>query len=249
MKTIKIICISLILNSSFLILNSQAASGDEYYRQGNYQAALQVYDSILASGQVSADLYYNLGNTYYRLDRFADAILCYERALRLKPSMSDARENLELANSKTQDRITTLPRLFLVNWYSALITRLSPSLWRTIFLVLFALLATSLVVFLLARRLSLRKGSFIAFILSALLTLAALFFMLKSTAHFNARSAAIVMQPSVAVKSSPEHQSVDKMILHEGTRVEITESLSEWNRITLADGTTGWLPAQTIERI
>lgn len=230
-------------------MQKTAAAADESYRKGNYSSAVEQYNKVIANGFSSADLYYNLGNAYYRLDRFADAILCYERALRLNPSHSDAKQNLALANSKTQDRIATLPQFFLAAWYNALVTRITPHAWRIIVLLFLALLAASFVIFRLAHQLTLRKAAFIAIIASAALMLLSIFLLFVSTARFNSRDAAIVMQPSVAVKSSPESQSVDKLILHEGTRVVISEDLSGWHKIALADGTTGWLPSDAIERI
>ncbi len=230
-------------------MQKTAAAADESYRKGNYSSAVEQYNEVIANGFSSANLYYNLGNAYYRLDRFADAILCYERALRLNPSHSDAKQNLALANSKTQDRIATLPQFFLAAWYNALVTRITPHAWRIIVLLFLALLAASFVIFRLAHQLTLRKAAFIAIIASAALMLLSIILLLISTARFNSRDAAIVMQPSVAVKSSPESQSVDKLILHEGTRVVISEDLSGWHKITLADGTTGWLPSDAIERI
>lgn len=230
-------------------MQKTAAAADESYRKGNYPSAVEQYNEVIANGFSSADLYYNLGNAYYRLDRFADAILCYERALRLNPSHSDAKQNLALANSKTQDRIATLPQFFLAAWYNTLVTRITPHAWRIIVLLFLALLAASFVIFRLAHQLTLRKAAFIAIIASATLMLLSIILLLISTARFNSRDAAIVMQPSVAVKSSPESQSVDKLILHEGTRVVISEDLSGWHKITLADGTTGWLTSDAIERI
>ena len=230
-------------------MQKTAAAADESYRKGNYSSAVEQYNEVIANGFSSANLYYNLGNAYYRLDRFADAILCYERALRLNPSHSDAKQNLALANSKTQDRIATLPQFFLAAWYNALVTRITPHAWRIIVLLFLALLAASFVIFRLAHQLTLRKAAFIAIIASAALMLLSIILLLISTARFNSRDAAIVMQPSVAVKSSPESQSVDKLILHEGTRVVISEDLSGWHKITLADGPPGWLPSDAIERI
>lgn len=251
-KTSFIILAALLLPMVTLGANTadtNALQGDEQYRQGNYEAALSHYQQTLEAGMVSSDLYYNLGNTYYRLNRFADAILCYERALRLKPSHSDARENLELANSKIVDRITPLPKLFIVNWVDTLVSRISPASWRLIVLLFLALTGAAIATLILARDMRTRKGAFVSLLAAAVLLVLSLILLIASTSHFNARRDAIVLQPSVTVKSSPEYQSVDKLILHEGTKVTITESLAGWHKITLADGTTGWCDTNAIERI
>lgn len=227
----------------------RAQLADSAYRIADYEQAAELYEEVLASGFASPDLYYNLGNTYYRLDRFGLAILNYERALRLRPGMSDARDNLALANSHTVDRIAELPRLFVVNWYIALITRISPSSWRVITLLFFILCLAAVTVIILSRNVTLRKSALAVAIAAAVLFILSQLLMIASTSHFNARAEAIVMEPSVTVKSSPEHQSADKLILHEGTKVTISESLSGWHKITLSDGTTGWCESSAIEQI
>lgn len=223
--------------------------GNEAYRQGNYDIAIDYYGLALSSGYASADLYYNLGNAYYRTEQMGPAILNYERALRLKPAMRDARENLALAESRTVDRIAVLPQFFLVRWVDAVCTALSPAAWRMVWLVLLALLIVAVVAFRRSRRAATRKGTFAAAVLGLLLFLLASWLLLRSTAHYNAHSRAVVMPPAVTVKSSPETGSVDKMILHEGTVVTIGDSLSGWYKITIADGTTGWCVSTDIERI
>lgn len=230
-------------------LLASAVDGDEAYRQGDYEAAVKQYEGVLAEGYASADLYYNLGNAYYRTGQMGLAILNYERALRLKPGMSDARENLALAESHTVDRITPLPRLFIVQWVDFLCTRISPAAWRVVWLVLLALVGLSVVVLRLAPGRGLRKAGFIVGVLTLLLLVIATLLLISSTRRYNSHSEAVVMQPAITVKSSPEGQSTDKLILHEGTCLIITDSLSGWYKITIADGTTGWCQGCDMERI
>ncbi len=231
------------------VWGQDGSKGDSLYRTGDYEGAIECYEKIIADGYTSADLHYNLGNSYYRTEQLGLAILNYERALRLEPGMSDARQNLQLANSKTVDRITVLPRFFVVDWYNALITRATPHTWRILFLLFLALTGVSLVTLFLTHRITFKKISLLTLLLFALLSLFSLFFLFKSTHYYNSHREAIVIEPSVTVKSSPETESVDKLILHEGTKVTITENLAGWNKITLADGTTGWCQEENLERI
>ena len=226
-----------------------ARQGDSAYRAGNYAQAISLYEGVIAEGVTSADLHYNLAGAYYRTGQMGHAILNYERALRLAPSMSDARENLEIANSHTADRITPLPKIFLAAWYDALLTHISPSSWRLVVVILFAIVCAAAVVIVLARTIGWRKGAFATLVAAGLLLILAVIFLFASSARFNAHSQAIVLQPSITVKSSPELQSVDKLILHEGTKVTISEALADWYKVTLADGTTGWCQTSDIERI
>ena len=228
---------------------TMAREGDDKYRTGDYAAAIESYETALATGQGAAELYYNLGNAYYRTGETARAILNYERALRLKPGMKDAKENLELANGQTVDRITELPLWFGARWWNALVTKVTPRVWRIVWLVLLALLAVVFVVLRVVRDRGLRKWSLLAGVPTIVLLVLATVLMIASTKHFNAHSEAIIMQESVSVKGSPEHQSVDKMILHGGTKVTIGESLQGWEKITIADGTSGWCESVALERI
>lgn len=231
------------------VCGQDGSKGDSLYRTGDYEGAIESYEKIIADGYTSADLHYNLGNSYYRTEQLGLAILNYERALRLEPGMSDARQNLQLANSKTVDRITDLPRFFVVDWYNALITRVTPHTWRILFLLFLALTGVSLVTLFLTHRITFKKIFLLTLLLFALLSLFSLFFLFKSTHYYNSHREAIVIEPSVTVKSSPETESVDKLILHEGTKVTITETLAGWDKITLADGTTGWCQEENLERI
>lgn len=225
------------------------AEGDQHYRMGNYDVAVDYYGMALGAGYASADLYYNLGNAYYRTGQMGLAILNYKRALRLKPAMGDARENLALAESKTVDRITALPKLFIVRWIDALCTHVSPAGWRVVWLVLLALVGLSVVLLRLGGTRGLRKTGLVTGLLALLLLIAATFLLLRATRQYNAHSEAVVLAQAITVKSSPEAQSTDKLILHEGTLVTVSDSLADWYKITIADGTTGWCLAEEVERI
>lgn len=255
MKKDLLLLLSLLLGTMALATPSKAdceraaKKGDSLYAAANYEDAAATYENILASGYVSADLYYNLAGAYYRQDRIPQAILNYERALQLKPGIKDASDNLSLAYSKTQDRITPLPKLFIVRWHHSLVTKVTTATWNVICQLLLFLLLASLLVMLLSRSVSLRKGALATLFATGALFIVASLLLFQSYNHRSAHRDAIVMQSSVIVKASPEERSTDKFLLHAGTKVEVDESLSGWNKVILADGNTGWLPSQSIERI
>lgn len=228
---------------------TQAQQGDAAFSQKNYTAAVENYRNALSAGQTSPELLYNLGNAYFRLDSLAQAILYYERTLRLDPSFDDARENLQLANSRTVDRISPLPSFFLADWVHTLASRISLPAWRIITLLALALLAAAIVAFLLSHSLHRRKLAFSVAVLFTVLTVASFLLLLAAVHHANDHSQAVVMQQSVAVKSTPEEVSPDKLILHEGTKVTISQTLSGYHEIILADGTKGWCDTNSVERI
>lgn len=251
MKRLSITILAILLPTLLLAQSPErlAASGDSCYKVGDYDGAIANYEAVLALGQTSPEIHYNLGGAYYRTDDIPRAILNYERALRLQPSMKDARENLALAQSKTIDHIDNLPRLFITRWADTLRTRITPATWRTIWLILLALTLAAALTVILGNDIKLRRWALGTGIALGILFIVSSAFLISSTHWRNAHSEAIIIQQSVSVKGSPENQSTDKMILHAGTKVHISETLEGWNKITIADGTSGWCQAEAIERI
>lgn len=211
------------------------------YTDGQYEQALEQYNQILSSGQESAALYYNLGNTYYRLGEIGQALLYYERAHRLKPNDKEINENIAFAYSRTEDKIETLPQFFLVRWCHALVQAMSVHGWMWVCLILLAVGGASLVLFTLAHSYALRKGSLITTLSFAVLLLVAIVCTISANAQRTSHSDAIVTAPMSVVKSSPSESSVDKFILHEGTKVKLLDELDGWQKIRIADGNIGWM--------
>lgn len=223
---------------------------DEAYAAGNYQQAISLYEQILETQGEAASIYYNLGNSYYKSDDIAKAILNYERALLLNPGDGDIRFNLELARSKTVDKITPLSEMFFITWARDLANLLSTDAWAKCGVAFFLLFILSLSAYIFGRKLALRKTSFFL----------ALFFLVVSVVsnisasyqkgvRMNQKNA-IVMLPTVSVKSTPDKSGTDLFVLHEGCKVEIKDGLmSGWKEIRLPDGNVGWLPASAIEII
>lgn len=215
--------------------------GNEAYSHGNYDAAAEAYNAILEGGAHSADLYYNLGNAYYRMDEIGLAILNYERALRLNPHFRDAQQNLDLAYSKTEDKIDALPKIFLTQWAEAVVSWFSPSGWLVVVLVLVTVLVVLVVVFFISGDYAWRRRTLLLSIVVMLLMLIAIGCSISSHIRYNRHDRAIITSPMIVMKSSPDTNSIDKMILHEGTPVNIEETIDEWHKIHIADGTTGWV--------
>ena len=225
------------------------AEADSAYTQGRYQQAVKAYEQLLQQG-VSADLYYNLGNAYYRMDEMPRAVLNYERALLLSPGDRDIRFNLQMARSKTIDKITPESEMFFVTWYHSLVNLTSVDGWATLALCALALAIVLVLVYLFTEPVWLRKlGFFGAFALLVVFVVSN-FFAFAQKRSFTSRSGAIIMAPAATVKSTPAKQGTDLFILHEGTKVNITDgSMRQWKRIRIADGKEGWVETSQIELI
>ena len=225
------------------------AMADSAYVRQQYQQAIADYEALLKKG-VSADIYYNLGNAYYRTDNITRAVINYERALLLSPGDHDIRFNLQLARSKTIDKITPESEMFFVTWYRSLVNIMSVDGWAMMSLVSLAIAIVLALCYLFTAKVWMQKtGFFGAFLMIAVFALSNLFAWQQKDQLVN-RSGAIVIAPAAAVKSTPANGGTDLFIIHEGTKVEITDSsMKEWKEVRIADGKEGWIKTSMIEMI
>ena len=225
-------------------------AGVEAYSASQWRQAVSDWSDLAATGLRSKELYYNMGNAYFKAGEIAPAILNYERALRLDPSDSDVRYNLEFARAQTQDRIDEVPEFILKTWTRKLSYLLSSNAWAGLSLFLLALTLGLILLFLLGPTVNARRTGFFTGIVTLLLTLMCWGFArsLKSTAERH--DDAIVMRPVSSVTSSPSSDAAKSLfILHEGTKVKVLDEVSGYTDIELADGRRGWISSADIERI
>ena len=222
---------------------------DSAYVHGNFQQAIKDYESLLKQG-ASAELYYNLGNAYYRTENITRAVLNYERALLLSPGDADIRFNLQIARSKTIDKIVPESEMFFVTWYRSLVNIMSVDGWGRMALVSLALVIVLFLVYLFSARVWMQKLGFFGGGALLLVFVLSNIFAWQQSQNLLHRKGAIIIAPSVAVKSTPAQNGTDLFILHEGTKVVITDgSMKDWLEIRLADGKKGWLESKKIELI
>ena len=225
------------------------ADADSAYVRGEYQQAIKDYEALLKQG-ASADLYYNLGNAYYRTENITRAVLNYERALLLSPGDRDIRFNLQMARSKTIDKIIPEQEMFFVTWYRSLISMASVDGWARIALISLAIAIMLALVYLFSDRIWLRKVGFFGAFLMVAVFLCSNLFAHQQKQQLLYRKGAIVIAPAVTVKSTPAQNGTDLFILHEGAKVTITDaSMKDWKEIRLADGKEGWIETRQIEFI
>ena len=225
------------------------AEGDSEYMKNDYASAIQIYEALLNRGE-AADIYYNLGNSYYKAGDIAKAILNYERALLLQPGNGDIRANLEIARSKTVDKVEPVPEIFFVSWTKSLINSMSVDSWAVCGVVCFILLIVSLYLFIFSKQIVLKKAGFISGIVFLAVTILANVFANQQKDELTNRNSAIVINPSVTVRSTPSESGTSLFILHEGHKVGVKDgSMKDWKEIRLEDGKVGWVPASAIEII
>ncbi|MGI8892233.1 MAG: tetratricopeptide repeat protein [Bacteroidia bacterium] len=242
----------IVLNSVFI--NAQDASqyfnlGNEFYQKTEYDSAFYYYQRILEQGKVSPALYYNLGNTYYKKGLLGEAILYYEKASLLAPDDPEINQNLEIARARTVDKIDPLPQMFYKRWISDLKNLFAPDTWSIIAVALLWLFFGSLAVYLLSRQTGMRKSFFALAIVFLIFFITSAVVAYDRYENLTGGNSAIIFTQSVYVKSSPEEKSTNLFMLHEGTKVEVMDELSNWRKIRIANGNIGWIKEDDLKVI
>ena len=222
---------------------------EEAYKNENYAQAAELYEQLLQEKGESPQIYYNLGNTYYKIDEIGKAILNYERAHILDPSDKDIQFNLEMTKTKKVDAIEQTEPILLKRWINNVKDTLGEKGWAITAITLFTLFLISLFLFFFGRTILLKKIGFYVGLSALLLSIIANTFAYMQRNKIEERKDAIIMAATVTVKSSPDKSGTDLFILHEGTKVSIKSTLTNWTEIELPNGNVGWIENNKLEKI
>jgi len=217
------------------------------YNDGNYEAATENYLKIIANGSHSAALYYNLGNTYYKLNQIAPSIYYYEKALLLKPNDTEILNNLAYAKNARVDAIEEMPKTGLSKIYQNIVGIMSFDQWGIIAITLILLFVITYIAFYFLKYANQKRIAFISSLCTLFLGIIALIFAYIEYTNFKADQPAIIFSKEVIVQSEPNNRSPETFRLHEGTKVNVLEKLNDWQKIQIADGKMGWLPITEIK--
>jgi len=220
--------------------------GNTLYQEKKYEEALEAYHTIADAGLESAALYYNMGNSYFKTDQLAKAILYYERAARLAPKDDDIRQNLNLAYEATIDRFETMPEPMIKTAYHGIFKAMQPGSWAAVALIFLVFMLVGTYAYLYT---GYRRQGFTLGMTTFFLGMICLWFGYAHLGNLKNNKPAIVMATSTYVKSGPGEKAEDVFILHEGTRARVTESYESWKKIKLPDGKIGWITAADIKEI
>ncbi len=226
-----------------------AEQAQKAYSAGQYYYAIELYDSIIKQGYTSAALYYNIGNAYFKTNQMPYAIWYYEKAKKLSPGDESINFNLNLANTLITDKIDALPTLFYVKWWKATYSLFHADTWAKMSVVLIFLVCIFLALFLIARSVTFKKLSFFLCLTFFVLAVFTLIFANKQYRETYKQQSAIVFSPRITAKSSPDENSIDLFVIHEGTKVNIQDNLGEWCEIKLANGNVGWIKKSLVKPI
>lgn len=246
----KILFTTILLCSAIVVSATTKAEADGMYEKEQFADAAKAYEALLKSEGEAVEIYYNLGNCYYKMDKIPLAVLNYERALLLSPGDDDIRANLALARGKTIDKVVPPSEMFFVTWWRNLTICISIDTWAIIGIISFILMLAGVLLYMLSTHLLIRKigvyGAMALLVITLISNLAAV----SQHLGLKNRNTAIILAPSVTVKSSPSDSGTDLFVIHEGSKVEILDgSMKEWMEVKFEEGKQGWIPVNTAEKI
>ncbi|MGB0892263.1 MAG: SH3 domain-containing protein [Flavobacteriaceae bacterium] len=217
------------------------------YKQAKYNEAIELYQKIEAEGKISSELYFNLGNSYYKLNKVAPTIYNYEKALQLDPLNEDAANNLVFAKRLTLDAIEELPKTFLQKVNENYLQKLSYNQWAIVAIVFSFLASLLFLLFYFAITSSRKRLYFVTSILSFILLILSILLTYNQYNFSKNNIEAIIFAEKSEVKNAPTFNSEDVFTLHEGTKVKVLDAVDNWKKIKLADGKIGWIIASELK--
>ena len=258
MKKIIFFLISLNIATVLFANDSIVSIADSLYLQKEYYSAIKLYEEAIKKNGASSDIYYNLGNAYYRSDNLGKAILNYERALRLNPGNDDAKFNLDFVKTKCIDKIPD-NRNFITRLVDSIINLFSPNTWAYLSIIILALVITSIALYMYAKNIKVRKIGFFGGIVLAFMWFIMIGVSIVSAINTSDKSNAIIMDESTMLSvgpHSPQTHAEEAILLHEGTKVEILDSVQSqnetestlWYEVEI-NGSRAWINSLSVERI
>ena len=248
LKTIKFI-IFLFASISFSQNAELFDQGNKFYNEGKYFDAIEKYNVILKNGSHSEQLYYNLGNSYYKLNDIANSIYYFEKALVLSPGNEKILNNLTFANNMLIDKIDSLPKNQVSLFINTILNLFSYTTWQYIFLLFEYLAAIFLVLYFISKRPKNKKKYFVSALTFSLFFLLFLVAANITKSNYQNYNPAIIFDKQVDLRSEPNLRSDEISKLHEGTKLNIIESVNDWSLIELKNGNKGWLTTSSFRTI
>jgi tetratricopeptide (TPR) repeat protein len=245
----KKLLIILLLTTQFFFAQTGFEKGNNLYQKGKYEQAILEYESILATKQHAAELYFNLGNCYYKLNKVAPAIYNYEKALVLNPDDSEIVNNLKFAQKMQIDEIKVIPQVGFAKMIQDFTSIFHYDTWAWISVGLSTLFLLCFMGYYFSRFTLTKRIFFFGMFALLLLLLISVSAAISEKNHYESEKPAIVFAEMVLVKSEPQKASNTIFTLHEGTKVFIKETLENWKKIQLTDGTEGWIEKTAIREV
>lgn len=238
-----------LLTSQFFFAQTGFETGNDLYQKAKYQEALNAYESVVNGHQESAELYYNVGNCYYKLNKVAPAIYNYEKALVLKPNNKDVENNLRFAQKRTIDEIKVIPKVGFAKLLRDFTGIYHYNTWGWIAIAFSVLFLLSFIGYYFSQLTVVKRIFFFSMFLVIVLLLISVAAAIFEKDHFDNEKPAIVFAEMTDVRSEPQKMASTVVVLHEGTKVFVEEAVQGWKKVQLTDGTEGWIESNAIKEV
>lgn len=250
MRNIAIILLTFICLPTFGQVDgkTQLTNAEQLYAQNDFEGALSSYSEVESTGKFSFELYYNMGNCHFKLNDIASAILYYERAKKLDPTNEDLLFNLAFVQSKTSDKVSSLPTSNTANLYETVVSLFTIDGWAIMSVSCFIVGLMSLFIFFTLSQFRIKKFTFILSIVVMVLSASSYLFASNQLSKSKIKEG-IIFSPTVNVTSTPNTNGTELFVIHEGLKVRILETTGDYFKIKLADGNVGWIEASSIRKI
>jgi tetratricopeptide (TPR) repeat protein len=249
MRPARILVIALILICSSGMAQSEVLfqKATDAYNTGEYQKAIDFYENILEQGKHSAELYFNLGNCHYKLDEIGPSIYFYEKALLLKPNDQEIKNNLSFAKNMRLDAIDEMPKTAMKRLHNSVVLALSVDQWGYLAIFMIFLFVLGFITYYILYSATHKRIAFIAANTALFISIFSVVMGYLANRDQKAKNPAIIFEREVVVTSEPNERSEKVFALHEGTKVNVLESLENWSKVKIADGQTGWMPSESLK--
>lgn len=239
-----------LLISQVFFAQGSFEKGNALYQKWQYKEAAQEYESVLKEDkQHSAELYFNLANCYYKLNKVAPAIYNYEKALVLKPNDAETLNNLKFAKKLTIDEIKEVPKVGFAKLIQNFTGIFNYNTWAWISVGIAFLFLLTFIGYYFSQLTLSKRIYFIGMFIVLFALLVTVFAGIYEKTHYENDRPAIVFAEMTEVRSEPQKAGSSIFLLHEGAKVYVKETLENWKKIELTDGTEGWIDASAIKEV
>lgn len=222
-------------------------SANELYRNGAFKEAIKKYKKIESQEMVSSELYLNLGNAYYRLNKVGPTIFYYEKALKLNPLNVDVKNNLVFAKRLALDNIEEVPKTVFQKFNTNYLQKLSYNEWAIVAVVFSFSTSIFFLFFYFGYSSRKKRIYFTTSGISLILLIFSVFITYSQYSLTKKNKEAIVFVQKTEVRNAPTLNSEEIFTLHEGTKVIVLDAIDNWKKIKLVDGKQGWIIADEIK--
>lgn len=245
-----ILIFSLFLGFSGIAQNEELfEKANSAYQNGNYDAAIRSYEEILANGEMSAELYYNLGNAHYKMNHVAPSIYYYEKALQLDPKDEDIRNNIEFARNMAIDDVEAVEQTGMKQWVNGIISTFTFSTWAVVAIIFSILFVALFLLYYFSYTPVYKRLLFAGSMLFLVFCIFSVVFAFQQQSYIQDNQYAIVFEEEIEVRDEPNLRGEASFQLHEGTKAKILEDYQEWSRIELANGVQGWVNTSKLRKL